>query len=85
MISFLDNLIIGAPKEMIFLVEIGFMIILAAFFAFIIRLIKQPLIPAYVIAGVVIGPLFLGLVKDPVLIDALSQIGIAFLIFTAGL
>lgn len=81
----LQNLINGVSPELVILVEIGIIIIISSLLAFLARLIKQPVIPAYIIAGIIIGPLFLGLIKDPQLIISLSQIGIAFLIFSAGL
>jgi Kef-type K+ transport system membrane component KefB len=65
--------------------DIAIMIIIAAVFAFIARLFKQPLIPAYVITGILIGPLVLGFIKDAELIYTFSEIGIAFLLFAAGL
>jgi len=36
--------------------DIGFIIIIATVFAFIAKLFKQPLIPAYILTGLVIGP-----------------------------
>ena len=71
--------------DMTLLIEIGIIIIVATFFGFLMRIFKQPLIPAYIITGILIGPLVFGLIKDESLIFSLSQIGVAFLIFTAGL
>ncbi|MFH1510646.1 MAG: cation:proton antiporter [Candidatus Woesearchaeota archaeon] len=65
--------------------EIGVVIILATSLAYLSRLLKQPLIPAYIITGLCLGPIGLGLVKDPQLILTLSEIGIAFLLFVVGL
>ncbi len=79
------ELISGIPENLLILCEIGLMLIIAAFFAFIVRLFKQPLIPAYILTGILIGPLLLGLIENQGLIISLSEIGIAFLIFTAGL
>lgn len=64
--------------------DIGLVMFVAAVFALIARLIRQPLIPAYIIAGLVIGPI-LGLITNTVIIGTLSEIGIAFLLFVAGL
>jgi Kef-type K+ transport system membrane component KefB len=75
----------NVPAELTVLVEIGVMIIIAAFFAFIVKLFKQPLIPAYIFTGILIGPLVLKLIENQHLILSLSEIGVAFLIFTAGL
>ncbi len=65
--------------------DISLVIIFATLFAYLARLVKQPLIPAYIVAGMVIGPLGLGLINDQGLIRALSEIGIAFLLFIVGL
>ena len=65
--------------------EIGVVIILATLLSFVVRLFKQPLIPAYVIAGLILGPIGLGLIKDPEAIRTLSELGIAFLLFVVGL
>ena len=83
--NLLQNFIGEISQEVLILTEIGILIIIATVLAFLARIIKQPLIPAYILAGILIGPLVLGLVKDPGLISALSQIGVAFLIFAAGL
>ncbi|MDD5177951.1 MAG: cation:proton antiporter [Candidatus Nanoarchaeia archaeon] len=67
------------------LIDLGLIIILATVLAYLAQLIKQPLIPAYILAGVILGPIGLGFVKDIELIRALSEIGIAFLLFLVGL
>jgi len=83
--SFIATFMSNLPGELAIFVEIGIIIIIAAILAFIVRLFKQPLIPAYILVGVILGPLILGLISDPHLVEALSKIGVAFLIFTAGL
>jgi Kef-type K+ transport system membrane component KefB len=65
--------------------ELAFILILATVFAFIAKILRQPLIPAYVLTGLIIGPLVLGFINNIDLINAFSEIGIAFLLFTAGL
>lgn len=67
------------------LLQIGILIVLATFFAYFARLTKQPLIPAYVIAGIILGPIGFGIIKDIKLIQAMSDIGIVFLLFLIGL
>ncbi|MBU2561776.1 MAG: cation:proton antiporter [Nanoarchaeota archaeon] len=64
--------------------EIGMLVIFAGLGTYIAKLTKQPLIPAYIISGVVIGNV-LGLVTNHELIANLSEIGIAFLLFMVGL
>lgn len=73
----------GGASQILF--EIAVMIIIATVFAYIARLIRQPLIPAYIIAGIVIGPLALGIVRDTDFIRVMSNIGIMFLLFIVGL
>jgi Kef-type K+ transport system membrane component KefB len=66
------------------LFDIGVIIIIAGFMAYFARLLKQPLIPAYIIAGIILGPV-LHLVTDQTIVSSLSEIGIAFLLFSVGL
>lgn len=85
MFSFLQSFMSNLPHDLVIVTEIGFLIIIATILGFLVRLSKQPLIPAYILTGIIIGPLVLGMVEDPDLISNLSQIGVAFLIFTAGI
>ena len=64
--------------------DIGFIIIISTVLAYIAKSLRQPLIPGYVIAGVILGPLF-GFVTNTDVISSLSEIGIAFLLFIVGL
>jgi len=64
--------------------QLGVVTIIAALFAFLFRLIKQPQILAYVIVGVLITPV-LQLVTDLTIIESMSTIGIAFLLFIVGM
>jgi len=79
--GFLDKV----PANEFLLIEIGMIIILCAFVASFSRLIKQPPLFAYVVSGFIIGPALFGFVKDVSIITSLSEIGIAFLVFLAGL
>jgi len=67
------------------LIDIGIIIVVATILGFIARSFKQPLIPAYILAGLIIGPVGLGWVTDIEIIRTLSEIGIAFLLFVVGL
>jgi len=54
--------------------------------AFVIKLMRQPLMVAYIIAGIVSGPLFLDLLRgDSNMYKAFSQFGIVLLLFLLGL
>ncbi len=67
------------------LTDIGLIIIVAALFAGLVKLFRQPLILGYVVGGIIIGPAVLGLVQNKDLISTLSELGIAFLLFIIGL
>src|SRR3989338_6910664 len=67
------------------LVDIGIIIIFAAFLALATKLLKQPIVLGYVIAGFLIGPLIFGLITNTDLIKQLAELGIAFLLFIVGL
>jgi len=69
--------------ENIFL-DIGVIIIVAGVGAYFARALRQPLIPAYIIVGIILGPV-LGIITDKGVISALSEVGIAFLLFSVGL
>ncbi len=67
--------------------EIGILIIVASILAFLFKLMRQPIIPAYVLAGIIITPLA-GLFGVPLSVKALqtmAEIGIAFLLFIVGM
>jgi Kef-type K+ transport system membrane component KefB/Trk K+ transport system NAD-binding subunit len=65
-------------------VELGVIIIIAAVIAYVLRLIKQPQILSYILAGVLLTPV-LHLVTNLAIIESMSTIGIAFLLFLVGL
>lgn len=66
------------------LFELGVVIVVGAIFAYIARLLKQPMIPAYILSGVLLGPI-LGYIPRDSYVKYLSEIGIAFLLFIVGL
>lgn len=64
--------------------EVGVIMIFAGIGTYLAKLIRQPLIPAYIISGIIIGNV-LGFAINHELIASLSEIGIAFLLFMVGL
>ena len=64
--------------------QLGTVIIIATVFAFLAGKLKQPLIPAYILTGLLLGPIY-HLITNKELILSLSEIGIAFLLFIVGL
>jgi len=65
--------------------ELGLIFVFGAVLSYVVRGLRQPLILAYVAAGMVIGPVGLGLVTDMDSISVLAELGVAFLLFVAGL
>jgi monovalent cation:H+ antiporter-2, CPA2 family len=47
-------------------------------------LLKQPVLLGYLLAGIVVGPTGLGLIKEIVQVETLAQFGVAFLLFALG-
>ncbi|MBU0577272.1 cation:proton antiporter [Patescibacteria group bacterium] len=65
--------------------ELGLVIISAALIGVISYYLKQPLILAYIAAGVLIGPFGFGLVHDIETIHIIAQVGIMLMLFLVGL
>src|SRR3989344_1595224 len=64
--------------------DIGMVIIIVSFFALLAKLLKQPLIPAYILTGLLVGPFF-KIITQTDFIRTMSEIGIALLLFIVGL
>jgi CPA2 family monovalent cation:H+ antiporter-2 len=47
-------------------------------------LLRQPILLGYLVAGMVVGPAGLGLIKELVQVETLAQFGVAFLLFALG-
>lgn len=56
----------------------------AAIGGLIAALLRQPILLGYLIAGIVVGPTGLGLIKELVQVETLAQFGVAFLLFALG-
>ena len=67
------------------LFDIGLAIFSATALAYVARLLRQPLLLAYIGAGLLIGPPVFGLVHSEETISELSELGLAFLMFIVGL
>ncbi len=66
--------------------QIGLLVVGLSVLALIFRLLRQPLLPVYLLAGFLLGPVFHVVPAEqmPVL-ESFALIGIAFLLFLAGL
>lgn len=67
-------------------IMIGLAIVAATLLAYAAHLLRQPLVLAYIAAGVAIGPrIGLGWVADSAPIETVARLGLAFLLFIVGL
>jgi CPA2 family monovalent cation:H+ antiporter-2 len=67
-----------------FIISFGIIIISATVVTYIFNRLKQPSVLAFILTGLLIGPLVLGWVDNTNEIMLLSEIGIAFLLFSVG-
>ena len=71
------------PVDLFF--EIGVILALGSVLAYVARKFKQPPLLAYILTGIILGPMVLNTINASELIDIFSEFGIAFLLFTVGL
>jgi Kef-type K+ transport system membrane component KefB len=65
--------------------EIGGILILAAALAVVVRLFRLPPLIGYIAAGLFLGPIGFNFIQSGELLEGLTQMGIAFLLFLVGL
>lgn len=65
--------------------EVGLVIGIATLVSIVMRLLKQPLIIGYILAGIIVGPSLLNLISSPDTITLFSHMGVALLLFVVGL
>ncbi|MCG2720183.1 MAG: cation:proton antiporter [Nanoarchaeota archaeon] len=66
-------------------IELSIIICITVLVVGIIRLLKQPLIIGYIIAGIIVGPYFLNIIRSTETLMVFSQIGVSLLLFIVGL
>ena len=65
--------------------QLSLLILAVLAISFIARILKQPLIIAYIITGILISPFFISVIPENETVQTFSQMGIAFLLFMVGL
>ena len=65
--------------------QVALVLAVTAVLAIIMRILKQPLIMSYIVAGILVGPSFLNLVHAKEAFQSFSEIGITLLLFIIGL
>jgi len=71
-------------SEQIFF-QLAIILVIAFLVSYIIRLLKQPLIIGYIIAGIIVSPFLISFGATGEITNVFSKIGIAFLLFIVGL
>ena len=65
--------------------ELSLIIVVTAAVSMLMRLIKQPLILGYILAGLLVGPSALHLIHSTEIFETFSELGLALLLFIIGL
>lgn len=65
--------------------EIGAVVVVAAGLSMLVSRFRLPIVIAYIVTGIVVGPSVFALTRSPEIFAAMSKIGVAFLLFTVGL
>jgi Kef-type K+ transport system membrane component KefB len=65
--------------------QIAAVMLIAAVIAALAHKLRQPLIVAFIAAGILVGPSALEIIEQPAEIELLAQIGISLLLFVVGL
>jgi Kef-type K+ transport system membrane component KefB len=65
--------------------EIALLLLICALVGALFVRLRQPVLIAYIVVGIVAGPAVLGLVAAHDQVDLLAQIGVAVLLFVVGL
>ncbi len=76
---------LAAGAMPVFLPQVVVIVLAAAGVAYVCQRIGLVPIVGFLLAGVLVGPNALGLVRDPTLIDAAAEIGVLLLLFTIGI
>ena len=71
--------------EMSFLQDLAVVMIAAGIVTVLFQRLKQPVVLGYIVAGLLIGPYLLKLIKEQDAIKSLAELGMVFLMFSLGL
>ncbi len=66
-------------------VELSILLLVTTVITLVVKLLKQPLVVGYILAGIVTGPYFLNVLHSTHELELFSKVGIVFLLFIVGL
>ncbi len=67
------------------ILQLGLVVGIAAVLTLLAKLIKQPPLIAFLVTGIIAGPLFLGILETGEIFESFSHIAVAFLLFIVGI
>ena len=67
------------------LLDLALIMISAKFMGLVARKVKAPMVVGEIIAGLIIGPCLLGVVKPTDFLSQMAEIGVVLIMFSAGL
>ena len=65
--------------------DLSIVLVGAAVLSYLAIVIRQPIIIAYIVCGVIVGPWGIGWISQVEFIETISHLGITLLLFLAGL
>ncbi len=68
-----------------FILDLSILLVGAAILSFFAVILKQPIVIAYILCGVIVGPWGVGWIEHVEFIEIISHLGITLLLFLAGL
>ncbi|HEY4506082.1 MAG TPA: cation:proton antiporter family protein [Candidatus Paceibacterota bacterium] len=66
-------------------IELSVIVFAVVLISILIRLLRQPLVVGYILAGIIVGPYFLNILHSTEIVELFSKMGIAILLFIVGL
>ncbi len=67
------------------LFDLGVIIVAGTLFAYLAKVLKQPFLLGYLVAGLVLGPIGFNVLKASPELSTLAELGVAFLLFAVGI
>ncbi len=68
-----------------FLFDLSILLVGSAVLAYLAVILKQPIVIAYILCGILVGPWGIGLIQNVEFIEMVSHLGITLLLYLAGL
>lgn len=65
--------------------QLAVVFVVAIIVAYVLRLLKQPMIMGYILTGIIVGPAFMNAIHDTSAFNTFSNIGVVLLLFIIGL